>query len=50
LRKEAETFLSSIVLNIPEKGIGVAPQDWFDQDELDRDLTPLIEQQTIIAE
>jgi len=31
LRKEAENFLSSIVLNVPEKGIGVAPQDWFDQ-------------------
>jgi hypothetical protein len=46
LQKEAETFLSSIVLNVPERGIGVAPQDWFDLDELDRDLTPLIEQQT----
>ena len=31
LRKEVETFLSSIVLNVPEKGIGVAPQDWFDR-------------------
>jgi len=44
LRKEAESFLSSIVLNVPETGIGVTPQDWFDNDELDRDLTPLIEQ------
>jgi hypothetical protein len=44
LRKEAENFLSSIVLNVPETGIGVTPQDWFDNDELDRDLTPLIEQ------
>ena len=46
LRKEAENFLSSIVLNVPERDIGVTPQDWFDLDELDRDLTPLIEQQT----
>ena len=37
MRKEAENFLSSIVLNVPEKGIGVTPQDWFDNDELDRD-------------
>jgi hypothetical protein len=44
-QKEAEIFLSSIVLNVPERGIGVTPQDWFDNDELDRDLTPLIEQQ-----
>jgi len=26
LRKEAENFLSSIVLNVPERGIGVTPQ------------------------
>ena len=44
LQKEAEIFLSSIVRNVPETGIGVTPQDWFDNDELDRDLTPLIEQ------
>jgi hypothetical protein len=31
LQKEAEIFLSSIVLNMPEKGIGVSPQDWFDR-------------------
>jgi hypothetical protein len=31
LRKEAENFLSSIVLNVPETGIGVSPQDWFDR-------------------
>ena len=37
LRKEAENFLSSIVLQLPLKGIGVTPQDWFDGDELDRD-------------
>jgi hypothetical protein len=43
LQKEAENFLSSIVTNVSERGIGVSPQDWFDQDELDRDLTPLIE-------
>ena len=36
-QKEAEIFLSSIVLQLPLKGIGVTPQDWFDGDELDRD-------------
>jgi hypothetical protein len=49
-QKEAEIFLSSIVLNVPERSIGVTPQDWFDNDELDRDLTPLIEQQAAEVE
>jgi len=31
LQKEAESFLSSIALNLPERGIRVTPQDWFDQ-------------------
>lgn len=32
LQKEAENFLSSIVLDVPQKATGVIPQDWFDHD------------------
>jgi len=46
LQKEAESFFSSFLGDLPEGFIGLTPEDWFDSDELDRDLTPLIEQQT----
>jgi hypothetical protein len=45
LQKEAELFFSSISEGLPQQLIGLTPADWFDQDELDRDLTPLIEPQ-----
>jgi hypothetical protein len=49
-QKEAENFLSLIVTNVPSEAIGVQLEDWFDRDELDRDLTPLIEQQAAESE
>jgi DNA-binding transcriptional ArsR family regulator len=44
LRKEAETFFSGISSQLPQRMLSLTCQDWFDQDELDRDLTPLLEQ------
>jgi hypothetical protein len=44
LQKEAETFFSTISQNLPQRMLGLTPEDWFDEDELDRDLTPLLEQ------
>ncbi len=41
LAKEAETFFSASSQEAPLPAIGVSVEDWFDQDELDRDLTPL---------
>jgi len=46
LQKEAESFFSSVLDGLPERLTSLTPEDWFDSDELDRDLTPLIEQQT----
>jgi len=46
LQKEAESFFSSISQGLPQQLIGLTPADWFDTDELDRDLTPLLEQAT----
>jgi hypothetical protein len=45
MQKEAETFFSSISDEFAQDLMGLTPEDWFDADELDRDLTPLIEQQ-----
>lgn len=45
MQKEAETFFAGISQGLPQALTGLTPEDWFDQDELDRDLTPLIEQQ-----
>jgi len=49
LQKEAETFFSGISPEIPQRMLALSPQDWFDRDELDRDLTPLL-QQSVEAE
>lgn len=46
MQKEAENFFNGISAGLPHDLIGLTPEDWFDKDELDRDLTPLIEQQT----
>lgn len=43
LKEEAETFFSSISSLPAEAPIAITPEDWFDQDELDRDLTSLTE-------
>jgi hypothetical protein len=45
MQKEAETFFAGISDGLPRELMGLTPEDWFDQDELDRDLTPLIDQQ-----
>jgi hypothetical protein len=50
LHKEAESFFSSVLDALPERLTSLTPEDWFDRDELDRDLTPLIEQQTAQTE
>jgi len=46
LQKEAETFFAGISPGLPQRLLDVAVEDWFDKDELDRDLTPLLEQAT----
>jgi len=50
LQKEAESFFFSISAGLSQQLIGLSPEDWFDQDELDRDLTPLLEPQSVEAE
>ncbi len=48
-QQEAGNFFSSISTGLPERLLGLTLEDWFDRDELDVNITPLLEQDSLDA-